>query len=203
MTMTNLSLDPLTWIIYQGHLSTRCPPSPTHASTNHVSKSPIYHHNICVCTIPCTMHINTYTIPCANHAHQQHLYHTMFQPCTSTCTTICTITSVYLNNVSISMVDLEHNNQLPNKIIHISRASRILQGLTSISKITFQGLTSMTTNYPNQFSNTPIGKPVMCWVTVLVHFTLQIGLLFVHFKISFSIPFLYSYVFKLKCQYKL
>jgi hypothetical protein len=133
MTMTNLSLDPLTWIIYQGHLSTRCPPSPTHASTNHVSKSPIYHHNICVCTIPCTMHINTYTIPCANHAHQQHLYYTMFQPCTSTCTTICTITSVYLNNVSISMVDLEHNNQLPNKIIHISRASRILQGLTSIS----------------------------------------------------------------------
>jgi hypothetical protein len=91
MTMTNLSLDPLTWIIYQGHLSTRCPPSPSHDSTKHVLKSPTYHRKICTCTIPCTnlyhastIHINTYTIPCANHENQKHMYHIMFQPCTST-----------------------------------------------------------------------------------------------------------------------
>ena len=104
-SMTNLSLDPLTWIIYQGHLSTRCPPSPTHASTKHVPKSPTYHHKICVCTIPCTnqyyastMHINTYTIPCANHAHQ---------PCTLRYSKQV-IPMVYLNQVPSSPRDVSY-----------------------------------------------------------------------------------------------
>jgi hypothetical protein len=60
---------------------------------------------------------------------------------------------VYLNNVSISMVDLQHDNQLSNNFVYISGAYRIVQGLTSISKITLQGLKSMTTNCPNQLSN--------------------------------------------------
>jgi hypothetical protein len=67
--------DPLTWIIYQGHLSTVCPTSPTHASTKHVPISPTYHHNICVSTIYQRMY---QTI---------NLYPNKHQPCTTTCTT--------------------------------------------------------------------------------------------------------------------
>jgi hypothetical protein len=121
---------------------------------------------ICVCAIPCTK-----PVPCINHAYQ-HLYHTMCQPSTSTmyinmyhlingitisCHTPCTIRydkqvipMVYLNNVSISIVDLQYDNQLSNNIIHISRDSKLLEGLTSIYKIIFQGLTSITIFFPNQ-----------------------------------------------------
>ena len=70
--VTNTQLDPLTWIIYQGHLSTRCPTSPTHASTKHVPRSPTYHHKTCVSTMYQIMYENI------------NLYHTKHQPCTKT-----------------------------------------------------------------------------------------------------------------------
>jgi hypothetical protein len=134
--MTNLSLDPLTWIIYQGNLSTRCPPSPTHASTKHVLKSPSHQHTITrYVHVPyhvptmyhaSTMHINTCTMyhtmhqPCTSHQPYHTMYHNIYQtsntngvPQPSTIITkrcilsMCYhIPSVYLNNVSISMVDL-------------------------------------------------------------------------------------------------
>jgi hypothetical protein len=108
VTVTDTQPNPLTWIIYQGHLSTRCPTSPTHASTKHVPISPTYHHKICVSTkyqpIPCTMHQpmyhNLYQVhqPCINtcstinHVFQVPImYHTMYQPCTPT---------MYINHVS-------------------------------------------------------------------------------------------------------
>jgi hypothetical protein len=116
VTVTDTQPDPLTWIIYQGHLSTRCPTSPTHASTKHVPISPTYHHKICVSTMYQSMYQtvpyqpvpyqtsastithNLYHNKCINHAPtpvpnhastmHQHLYQTMHQPCTITCT-IC------------------------------------------------------------------------------------------------------------------
>jgi len=100
--------DPLTWIIYQGDLSIIFPTSLKHVSTMHVPISPTYHqvptytmhqpcinmcHNLyhkpCTITSASTIHqtciINTYIVPCVNHAHQPSTpvpYHA--QPCTST-----------------------------------------------------------------------------------------------------------------------
>jgi hypothetical protein len=74
-TIIDTQPDPLTWIIYQGHLSTRCPTSPTHSSTKHVPRSPTYHHKVCVTTMYQIMY---QTI---------NLYHTKNQLCTTTCAT--------------------------------------------------------------------------------------------------------------------
>jgi hypothetical protein len=90
-TVNDTQPDLLTWIIYQGHLSTISPASPTHASTKHVPRSPTYHHNICVSTMYqimchtkhqlCTTHCTTIS---ASTMHQN-LYKTMHQPCTISC----------------------------------------------------------------------------------------------------------------------
>jgi hypothetical protein len=73
----------LTWIIYQGHLSTRCTTSLTHASTKKVPISPTYHHTICVSTKYQTINLyntknqlctTTYITTSASTMHQ-HLYH--------------------------------------------------------------------------------------------------------------------------------
>jgi hypothetical protein len=89
ITVTDTQPNPLTWIIYQGHLSTRCPTSPTHASTKHVPRSPTYHHKICVSTMyqRCTKP-STCTIPSASTMYQQHIPK-VHQPCTNTCTKPC------------------------------------------------------------------------------------------------------------------
>jgi hypothetical protein len=71
ITVTDTRPDPVTWIIYQEHISTRCPTSPTHASTKHVPRSPKYNHKICVSTMYQTIN----------------MYHTKYQPCNTTCTT--------------------------------------------------------------------------------------------------------------------
>jgi hypothetical protein len=94
--VTDTQPDPLTWIIYQGHLSTRCPTSPTHASTKHVPISPTYHHKVCVSTMYQTINLyhtknqlctTTCTINKCNHAPT--MYQTVHQPCTNTCTKPC------------------------------------------------------------------------------------------------------------------
>jgi hypothetical protein len=92
-----LDYSALTWIIYQGHLSTRCPTSPTHASTKHVPRSPTYHHKVCVSTMYQTINLYhtkyqlctaTYTTTSALTMHQ-HLHQIVHQSCTNTCSKPC------------------------------------------------------------------------------------------------------------------
>jgi hypothetical protein len=74
VTITNTQPFPLTCIIYQKHVSTRFPTSPTHASTKHVPRSPTYHHKISVSSMYEVMY------------QMINLYHTKHQTFTTTYT---------------------------------------------------------------------------------------------------------------------
>jgi hypothetical protein len=101
VTIIDTQPDPVTWIMYEGHISTRYPTSPTHASTKHVPRSPTYYRKICVSTMYQIMYqtINLYhtkhescmkMCPTKNASTMhQHLYQTMHQPCTITYTKLC------------------------------------------------------------------------------------------------------------------
>jgi hypothetical protein len=130
--VNNTQPDPLTWIIYQGNLSSRFPTTPTHSSTKHVPISPTYHHKICVSTIYQSMiqTINlyhtkhqtcstTYITTNASTVHQ-HLYQTMHQPCTNT---LPYASTMYINNV--------HQHHTMYQSCNIACANHVHQSCTS------------------------------------------------------------------------
>jgi hypothetical protein len=113
ITITDTQPNPLTWIIYQGHISTRCPTSPTHASTKHVPRSPTYHHYICVqtCTKAYTKP-STSTIKGINHVLQL-VSQQVHQPCRNTCSKPCINHALQLvpNHASTMHLNLCHMPQ--------------------------------------------------------------------------------------------
>jgi hypothetical protein len=110
VTITDIQSYPLTWITYQGHLSTRFPTSPTHASTKHVpNHQPISQHMHQPCTNTCTTTCmcQSCTISCITHASNMYhvtytIYHTMCQPCASI---------MYINTIPCT-------NHIPYHAIH-------------------------------------------------------------------------------------